>query len=531
MAFIPPDDSSSAMTDFESVMVDYIERTEVGERPDPADYLRRYPQFADDLRTFFQNHHWLGSPETSDISDSLIGKTVGTYVIESEIARGGMGVVYRARQSGLDRPVALKLISTGVLASREERRRFRTEAEAAARLHHPGIVAIHETGDWQGYLYFSMTLVEGPTLQQVIDDCPCDFDRAASILVSLARAVGYAHEAGILHRDLKPDNVLMSDDGRPMLTDFGLAKWHREGTLLTQTGQVLGTPNYMSPQQASGDAAIDQTNDVYSLGAVLYALLTGTPPHGNGSAAEVLQSVLHDDPMPPRCLRAEIPASLEKICFKAIAREPDQRYQSADAMADDLECWIQGNPVAADQSGLLGQVARELRRDQHQRHFTAWSRTLLWIGGIIFLAHGVITTFDSLDYPKWLSFWTPRGCMMVLIAAVIYRAREGQLTPRTIAERPVYSIWLGYLATLAVMNLLVFMNVIPAASMFPATAALSGFGFLSMSGHVWGGTAIIGMLFLVMALVLPFLGVFAPVAFGATWLAALITLANHYRQP
>ncbi|KAA1259391.1 Serine/threonine-protein kinase PrkC [Rubripirellula obstinata] len=511
-------------------MADYIERTEAGETPDPADYLRRFPQFADDLRTFFQNHHWLAEPDAADISNSLIGKTIGTYVIESEIARGGMGVVYRARQAGLDRPVALKLISTGVLASREERRRFRTEAEAAARLHHPGIVAIHETGDWQGYLFFSMTLVEGPTLQKLIDDCPCEFDWAAAMSVSIARAVGYAHQAGILHRDLKPDNVLMSDDGRPMLTDFGLAKWHRDGTLLTQTGQVLGTPNYMSPQQASGDAAIDQTSDVYSLGAILYALLTGTPPHGSGSAAEILQSVLHDDPMPPRGLRSEIPASLENICLKAIAREPNQRYQSADAMADDLECWIQGNPVAADQSGLLGQVARELRRDQHQRHFAAWSRTLLWIGGIIFLAHAIITTLDALDYPRWLSFWTPRWCMMVAIAWVIYRARDGQLTPRTIVERPVYSIWLGYLSSLAAMNLLVFMSVIPAEAMFPATAVLSGFGFLSMSGHVWGGAAIIGLMFMVTALVLPFLSVFAPIVFGAMWLVALITLSKHYQQ-
>jgi serine/threonine protein kinase len=525
-----PDETLSAMSDLESVMANYIERIESGQIVDPADYLERFPQFADDLKTFFQNHHWFGEPVASDPSDSLVGKTIGTYTIESEIARGGMGVVYRARQAGLDRPVALKLISSGVLASREERRRFRIEAEAAARLHHPGIVTIYETGSWQGYPFFSMAFVEGPTLQRLIDDAALDFDRVASLMVSIARAVGYAHDAGILHRDLKPDNVLMSDDGRPMLTDFGLAKWQRDGTLLTRTGQVLGTPNYMSPEQAVGDAAIDQTSDVYSLGAILYALLTGQPPHGVGSAAEVLRSVLQDDPMPPRGLRPDIPASLENICLKAISREPERRYASANAMGDDLQCWLDGNPVAADQSGLLGQVARELRRDQYQRHFASWSRALRWIGGIILVAHVTITVLDASQFPRWISFWIPRMMMLAGIAWVIYQAREGQMTPRTTAERPVYSIWLGYLASLGFLNLLVLTNVVPTESMFPVTAILSGFGFLSMSGHVWGGTAIIGFLFMLVALWLPWLGVYAPLAFGAMWFVALGILASHYHH-
>ena len=374
-----------------------------------------------------------------------------------------------------------------------------------------------------------MALVEGPTLQKAIDDGNFDDDRAVRLLIEISRAVGYAHRAGILHRDLKPDNILMSEGERPLLTDFGLAKWCRGGTLLTRTGQVLGTPNYMSPQQASGSDDVDETSDVYSLGAILYALLTGTPPHGLGSAAEILRSVLQDDPMPPRGIRPAIAVSLENICLKAIARDPSERYASADEVADDLQRLIEGEPVAADQSGLLGQVARELRRDQHQRFFVDWSRTLVRIGIAILIAHIAISTLDAMGYPRWLSFWVPRLSMFLVIVGIIYRARDGRMTPRTVAERPVYSIWLGYLSSLFVANVLTLLGVVPQTSLFPITATLSGFGFLAMSGHVWGGTAILGLAFMLTALALPFCAVWAPLVFGAMWCVALTVLASHYR--
>ena len=269
-------------------------------------YLRAYPRFADELRTFFRNHHWIGD-DAPPATDTLVGRRVGPYQIESEIARGGMGIVYRARQEGLKRPVALKLIGSGVLAGHEEKKRFRIEAEAAAGLQHPGIIPIHDIGSWQGNEYFSMTLIEGPTLQQRVDDKVFDDRESARLVREIASAVHYAHREGIVHRDLKPENVLISDDGRPLITDFGLAKWHREGTMITRTGQVLGTPHYMSPEQASGRSDADERSDIYSLGAMLYALLTGQPPHGGTSAAEVLRSVLQDEPPFPRQLRREIP--------------------------------------------------------------------------------------------------------------------------------------------------------------------------------------------------------------------------------
>ncbi len=252
---IQPDTPGS----LESVMADYLQKLEQGDQPDPGRYLAAYPRHATELRSFFRNHHWFGDAEPPETS-SLVGTRIGPYEILAEIARGGMGVVYRAQQQGLERPVALKLISSGVLAGGEERRRFRIEAEAAARLDHPGIIAIHEIGSWRGYEYFSMTLVDGPTLQQHVDDVVFNHQSSARMVRDIARAVGYAHRAGIVHRDLKPENILISEDGRPLVADFGLAKWHREGTMLTRTGQVLGTPHYMSPEQACGRGDADAAN-------------------------------------------------------------------------------------------------------------------------------------------------------------------------------------------------------------------------------------------------------------------------------
>lgn len=522
----PPKTTAAESPSLESVLADYLERCEAGQSPDPGDYLRTYPQFAGDLRSFFRNHHWLGEapPKTS-----LIGTRIATYTIEAEIARGGMGVVYRARQVGLQRPVALKLINSGVLAGEEQRRRFRLEAEAAAQLQHPGIVAIHETGSWDGYEFFSMALVQGHTLQQWVDDQVFDDRRNAQVVRDVARAVAYAHRHGIVHRDLKPENILVDEDGRPLVTDFGLAKWHREGTLMTRTGQVLGTPHYMSPEQAGGCAGGSPAIDIYSLGAVLYALLTGRPPHVGDSTATVLRSVLQDDPPPPRALRASAPPDLEAICLKALRHEPDQRYASADELADDLNRFLDGERPSANTSGLVDRVARELRRDQHQSYFDAWGRTLFHLGGIIFAAHGVIYALSLAQVDQPLAIYLPRAVMLAAIFAVIYRARDGAVLPRSSAERPVWSIWLGYLATLLVVNVMVLSGGLDRIALFSMASLMSGFGFIAMSGHVWGGSAVLGLGFLAGSLWITAAPSIAPLLFGLFWLISLTVLGRHYR--
>lgn len=513
----------------EQIFADYVERTEQGEDVDPGEYLRRYPQYADELCSFFRNHHWLGEAPAPAIS-SLCGQEIGTYRIESEIARGGMGVVYRAHQIGLDRSVAIKLIGSGVLASGEERKRFRIEAEAAARLDHPGIISIHEIGTWNGHEYFSMSLVDGPTLQVFVDEQSADDRRAAEIVRDVARAVAYAHRHDIVHRDLKPDNILINSEGRPLVTDFGLAKWNREGTMLTRTGQVLGTPNYMSPEQASGRSEAGVTSDVYSLGAILYALLAGVPPHDGSNAAEVLRSVIQDDPPPPRTLRPDLSRDLENICLKAIRFEADCRYPNADELADDLDRFLSGDNVQAASSGLIERVAREIGRDQHQDHFQRWHGTLLLLGCIICSAHILIFVLMHLSYPHWVAYWIPRLIMFTLIFGIIYRARDGSLSPRSIAERPVWSIWLGYLSALAVINVLWLTGDIDGSALFPLASALSGFAFVAMAGHIWGGSALAGIAFFLLAPLTAWLPSLAPLMFGGMYLISVLAISQHYRR-
>ena len=528
------DSSDAEPAQLEDIMAAYVEQVEGGEEPRPEAFVQKYPQHADELRSFFRNYHWLAE-EPAPQPVSLVGTQVGDYTIETEIARGGMGVVYRARQEGLARPVALKLISTGVLAGEEERRRFRVEAEAAARLDHPGIIAIHETGSWQGYEFFSMTLVEGHTLQQVVDDADFNHQESARLVRDVTEAVAYAHSVGIVHRDLKPENILIGSDGRPMVTDFGLAKWQREGSAfsrvgITRTGQVLGTPHYMSPEQASGRSNGDVATDVYSLGALLYALLTGQPPHTGGSAAEILCSVLQDDPIAPRQIRREVPADLESICLKAMRHEPEERYESATALAEDLDRYLTGEATRAASSGLLDVVARELRRDQHEVFFRAWGGTLYALGGIVFGAHVVIYVCSLLEYAELITYWLPRFAMLALIVGLIYRSRGGSFMPRTVAERPVYSIWIGYLASLAIVRFVLNICEIETDVLFPIAAALSGFGFIAMGGHVWGGSAVLGLGFLAVAILSAFFLKISPLLFGTMWLLSLLALGRHYRS-
>ncbi|KAA5543181.1 serine/threonine protein kinase [Roseiconus nitratireducens] len=513
----------------DAILADYLQRLEDGQTPDPAQYLRQHPEYADELRSFFRNHHWIGdTPEPPPTS--LCGSEIGSYQIESEIARGGMGVVYRARQKGLERPVAVKLISNGVLASDEERRRFRIEAEAAARLDHPGIISIYEIGTCNGHEYFSMALVEGPTLQSYVDQRCLDDAGAATMVRDVARAVGYAHRCGIIHRDLKPANILVNREGRPLVADFGLAKWNREGTMLTRTGQVLGTPNYMSPEQASGRDEIGMATDVYSLGAILYALLTGVPPHTGNGFAEVLRSVMQDEPCPPRSYRSGVSRELENVCLKAMRREVNGRYPNADALADDLDRFLSGETTSAASSGLIERVAREIGRDQHRDQFQEWHGTLLFLGLVIFVAHVVIFVLLQLDLPNIVAYWMPRLTMLTVIIGTIYYARDRSLSPRSIAERPVWSIWLGYLCALAVVNVLLILGDVNQKALFPLASALSGFAFIAMSGHIWGGSALAGIAFFLLAPLTAWLENVAPLLFGTTYLLSIIAISQHYKR-
>lgn len=277
------------------------------------------------------------------------------YELIEEVARGGMGVVFRAKQLDLNRTVAIKMIINGCLADPEDIKRFQAEAESAANLDHPGIVPIYEVGDSEGRHFFSMAFVEGKSLAQVLAAGPLDYKRAAALLAQIADAVDYAHDQGIIHRDLKPGNVLLDEYDRPRITDFGVAKQQladRED--ITIKGELLGTPNFMPPEQARGDTdQVTMASDVYSLGAILYTTLTGRPPFQSANQLDTLNQVIHDPVIAPRKLNSKIPFDLETITLKCLEKQPLRRYQTAKEVGNELRAFLVGKPIQARPPGLV----------------------------------------------------------------------------------------------------------------------------------------------------------------------------------
>jgi DNA-binding beta-propeller fold protein YncE len=402
----------------------YLACIEAGQAPDRADLLARHPDLAAELEAFFTGHDQIqrvagpmrlvaaggqreatvleqpalqaqgdgaipaseadGQPPRTIIEPQTIPPRAavvpvpepglppafGDYELLAEIGRGGMGIVYQARQVSLNRLVALKMVLAGGQAGPEELVRFRGEAETVARLHHPNIVQIHAVGEHEGRPYLVLEFVEGGSLAGRLNGTPSPPKLAAHLVERLARAMQAAHEQGIVHRDLKPANVLLAATGLPKITDFGLAKRLDDAAGPTQTGAILGTPSYMAPEQAAGAASRRQAGavrvgpavDIYALGAILYELLTGRPPFKAATNLDTLLQVLADDPVPPRRLQSKVPRDLETICLKCLRKEPNKRYTSGKALAEDLGRFLQGKPIVARPVGVLSQGLRWVRR-------------------------------------------------------------------------------------------------------------------------------------------------------------------------
>ena len=281
-------------------------------------------------------------------------KYFGDYELLEEIARGGMGIVWKARQTSLKRDVAVKMIRAGALAGPDEVGRFLREAEAAANLQHPNIVAIHEVGEHDGQHYFSMDLGRRPRPRGARDGRAAVASRAARYVKIIAEAIHFAHQRGTLHRDLKPQNVLIDAADQPRITDFGLAKIMKDDSRLTQSGVVMGSPSYMPPEQAAGrHGDVGPASDVYSLGAMLYELLTGRPPFRGATAMATLRHVMVAEPTAPRRLKADIPPDLETICLKCLEKSPAARYPTARALAEELDRFLKGEPIQARPAGAV----------------------------------------------------------------------------------------------------------------------------------------------------------------------------------
>ena len=361
-----PDDASRDRR-LHEVLGEYYEAVGAGPEPDRAAWIARHPDLAGELAEFFD-----GQDRLRDLAEPISGRVVaattprdfGAYHLVREIARGGMGVVFEARQKCPDRPVALKMILAGAWASDADLRRFQVEAEAAAGLDHPHIVPVHEVGRQDGLPFYTMKLMTGGTLAGRMSGPTGDPRWAAEAVATVALAVHHAHRRGVLHRDLKPSNILLDAEGRPHVADFGLARWPGAVDELTRTGTPLGSPPYMAPEQASGRRdAVSTATDVHGLGAVLYALLTGAAPFRGGSVPEILERVRNDPPSPPSKANPKVDRDLETICLKCLEKDPARRYQSAEAMAEDLRRWRDREPIAARPVGPAGRAWRWCRRE------------------------------------------------------------------------------------------------------------------------------------------------------------------------
>jgi serine/threonine-protein kinase len=372
----------------------YLERLQSGDAPSRAELLRDHPDLAGAAQCLdmLEELAWLpptpspatGAPThepsqpagaTLDfalqssplLAQSLHGQAgrteLGDFELLDEVGRGGMGVVYRARQKSLDRSVAIKMILSSHLASEDQVRRFQAEAKAAAGLSHPNIVNVYEVGVAHGQHYFAMQYVPGRSLAQWIAADDFDLQAGLRLLVPIARAVDHLHRHGILHRDLKPSNILIDPQGQPFVTDFGLAKVFAGDSQQTATGFIAGTPSYMAPEQAwPGSAPIGPACDIYSLGAILYELLTGQPPFREESALDTLLSVRSREPTLPRQLNPRVPSAVEVICLKCLEKDPRRRYASAAALADDLEHYFKGEQLEARPPHGLHRLTRWARR-------------------------------------------------------------------------------------------------------------------------------------------------------------------------
>jgi len=442
-----PNDPTMSHSSLDAVIAAYVRAVEAGVVPNRQELLDRHPEHAEALRAFFADldrvdrmasplrlADGLDATGVVDANGHTALPTVryfGDYELLEEIARGGMGIVYKARQLSLNRLVALKMILAGSFASSREVQRFRSEAEAAANLDHPHIVPIYEVGEHEGQQYYSMKFIEGTSLAKHPRG---DMRREVEGIVDLIRAVHHAHQRGVLHRDLKPSNVLVDSQGTRLVTDFGLAKRLAAGDgSFTETGQVLGTPKYMAPEQAAGRKDLTVAADVYSLGVILYERLTGQTPFSGDNALTLLRQARESEPPRPSSIRPGLDRDLETVVLKCLDKEPSRRYPSADALADDLDRWIRGESI---QARPVGQAVRLWRWCKRNPSVAALSALLL----LSLLTLTVVSTFFA-----FRSAWQARREKALAHEARTEAARATQAT-REAVEQKRWSERLRYIA-------------------------------------------------------------------------------------
>ena len=486
------------------------------EHPDLADELRRLwgAMLVTDTAGAAREEGIAGDSSANRWQSLSLPTTIGDYELIEELGRGGMGVVFRARQISLDREVAVKMILRGRLASESDLQRFLAEASATARLEHPNIVPVYEAGDIEGRPFFSMQLVEGETLADRVAAGPMPQREAAQVVAAIARAIGVAHRQGILHRDLKPSNILLSADGTPMVTDFGLAKETGSDADLTRSGMLVGTPAYMSPEQAAGRRSlIGPASDIYSLGSILYFALTGRSPFVAESSMELVMLVIEQDPAPPRALRPSLDRDLEMIVIRCLQKPIDLRYETADALAQDLEAYLADEKVSA-RSGRFNQVvARVFRETHHAAILENWGTLWIWHSMVLLVA-GLLTW--QLDYvgvtQRWIyaAVWT---LGLGAWAAVFWKLRQ-RMGPVTFIERQVAHVWGASMVAIAMLFPIEWWLGLPVLTLSPLLGVISAMVFIIKGGMLSGAFYVQAVALLITSVLMAFVPAYAHLIFG-----------------
>ena len=444
-----------------------------------------------------------------------------------------MGVVYRARQRSLDRIVALKMILRGDNASSADVARFRAEAESAAQLHHPNIINVYEVGEFDGRPFFSMKLIEGTTLAKRLAEGPLPSRMAAEKLAPICRAIADAHRRGVLHRDLKPSNILIDGEGRTFVTDFGLAKRITSGSendvndatrdaSLTLTGAILGTPGYMAPEQAAGRRGdVTAATDIYALGAILYAMMTGRPPFQAASAVDTVLMVREQDPLPPRMLNPKADRDLEMICLKCLQKPADLRYATADALADDLDAYLNSEPISARSTQLSQIISLAFRETHHAAILENWGLLWMWHSLVVLLLC-VITNW--MHYMGIQSRWPYATIWSVGSTgwAIIFWELRRRSGPITFVERQIAHVWAGSVGASMFLYGLEWIMDLPVLKLSPVLALIAGNVFFAKAGILSGKFYVQGVALYVTSVLMAILQQNTSTDFGLTLLGIVL---------
>lgn len=510
--------------------------------PDLADELRELAaivRLADDLARPVDHQ----GPTLHQVSPLLnasppvwngtgLPRVFGDYELQEELGRGGMGVVYKAWEKALERHVALKMILRGEHASGVDLARFRGEAQSAAGLSHPNIVPVYQVGEHEGQAYFSMKYIEGTTLARQMAAGPLPPREAARLLLNVTRAVHHAHQNGILHRDLKPANLLIDLAGEPHVTDFGLAKRVEGGPSLTGTGAIVGTPSYMAPEQALGNTGpATPATDVYSLGAILYEMLTGRPPFLAATAVDTLLLVRSEEPVRPRLLNPRIDPDLDLICRKCLEKRPQHRYQTAAGLADDLQAFLQGEPVSARAGSLSYFLTRFLRETHHAPVLENWGVLWMWHSLKIFLLCAVTGGMYAAGVHQHLPYLALWSVGLIVWGSFFWswRRRAG---PVTFVERQVAHAWAGgVIASIGTFIVEVLLGL-PVLELSPVLAVAAGMVFLFKAGTLSGWFYLAAAASFVTTVPMAWLGPpWGPVLFGGvSAVSFFVPGLKYYRQ-